>query len=136
MLRGRGLAYAEQQQWPAAAAQFRQARDLAPEQPENWVDLGVSLAMDNQAYPAMEVFETLLTRQPSYIRGHLELGLLYLRLGAIPKGCQQLEKALSCRPTPEQRQFIQAALREQAKLDRKRWYRPDFEALRKQKKAS
>ena len=115
-----------------AAADFRAARDLMPDDPDHWVDLAVSLAMDDQAYPAIEVFETLLARSPECVRGRVELGLLYLRLGAIPKGREHLQEALTHRPTPAQRQLIQAALREQDKLDRKRLYRPDFEALHRQ----
>ena len=131
-LRGRGLAYLEVKRWSLAAADFDAARQLAPEDSENWVDFGVSLAMDNQVYPAIQVFDTLLSRQPECARGHLELGLLHLRLGAILKGREQLQKALACRPTLAQRRLIDSVLREQEKLDRKRYYRPDFEALHRQ----
>ena len=131
-LRGLGIAFFQLKQWPSATDAFRKARDLAPEETDNWVDLGVSLAMDTQTYPAMEVFETLLAEYPACIRGHIELGLLYLRLGAIPKGRQQLEKVLAYRPTLAQRQFVQTVLHEQTKQDKKRAYRPDFEALHQQ----
>jgi len=134
-LRGRGLAYVQLKRWSLAAADFEAARELAPDDPENWVDLGVSLAMDNQIYPAIEVLETLLASQPECVRGHLELGLLHLRLGAILKGRQHLQEALACRPTLAQRRQIESVLREQDKLDRKRYYRPDFEALRKQRQS-
>ena len=133
VLRGRGLAYLQLKRWALAAADFEAARDLAPEDPDNWVDWGISLAMDNRVYPAIEVFDTLLTRQPDCARGHLELGLLHLRLGAIPRGRQQLQKALACHPTLDQRRLIESVLREQDTFDRKRFYRPDFEALRKER---
>ena len=96
------------------------------------MDLGISLARSHRVYPAIEVFETLLVRQPDCVRGHVELGLLHLQLGAIPKGQQQLQQALTCRPTLEQRRFIESTLREQERLDRKRYYRPDFQALHQQ----
>ena len=131
-LRGLGIAFFQLKQWPSAADAFHKARDLAPEETDNWVDLGISLAMDSQTYPALEVFETLLAKYPVCIRGHIELGLLYLRLGAIPRGRQQLEKVLAHRPTLAQRQFVQSILHEQVKQDKKRAYRPDFEALRRQ----
>ena len=60
-LRGRGLAYLQVKRWSLAAADFEAARQVAPDDPDNWVDLGVSLAGDNQIYPALEVFDTLLT---------------------------------------------------------------------------
>ena len=131
-LRGRGLAYVQLKRWSLAAADFEAARDLAPDDPDNWVDLGISLAMDHRIYPAIEVFETLLAKQPDCIRGHLELGRLYLRIGAIPKGRQELEKALSYRPALAQRRLIESFLREQERQDPKRYYRPDFEALHRQ----
>ncbi len=132
-LRGLGLARFQLKQWPAAIAAFRQARDLTPESTDNWVELGISLARDSQIYPALEVFEALLAEHPGCVRGYIELGMLYIYIGAIPKGRQQLENALLKRPTPAQRQLIQAVLKEQSKLDRKRLYRPDFEALNQEK---
>ena len=131
-LQGRGLAYLQLKRWSTAAADFEAARALAPEDPDNWVNLGISLAMDNQIYPAIKVFETLLVRQPKCARGHLELGLLHLRLGAIPKGRQQLQQVLACRPTLAERRLIESVLHEQDQLDRKRYYRPDFDALHRQ----
>ncbi len=130
--RGRGLVYLQLQRWSLAAADFDSACHEDPTNLENWVELGISLSLDGKIYQALKVFETLLAREPRYVRGHLELGFLYLKLGAIPKGRQQLELALVCQPTPAQRQAIASVLREQARLDRKRLYRPDFEALHRQ----
>ena len=132
-LRGRGLAYVELKKWALAAADFEAARTLVPGDADNWVDLGVSLARDDRIYPAIEVFETLLVQQPDCVRGHLELGLLHLRLGAIPKARQNLQEALAHRPTLAQRRLIEAVLREQDKMDHKRFYRPDFEMLHQQR---
>ncbi len=134
-LRGRGLAYLQLKRWSLAAVDFAAARDVAPEDPDNWVELGKSLAMDHQVYPAIEVFETLLARHPACVRGHIELGLVYLRVGAIPKARQALERALTCRPTLVERRIIETLLNEQQHLDKKRLYRPDFEALHQQGQA-
>ncbi len=133
-LRGRGLAYVQLKQWPLAIADFDGARKLAPEQIDNWVDLGMSLAMDHQVYPAIEVFETLLTKHPECVRAHIELGLLHLRIGAIPKGVSQLQRGLERRPTLTERRFIESVLRQQEQLDQKRYYRPDFEALNRKRR--
>ncbi len=127
--RGRGLASLQLRQWPAAAAAFECAKRSDPHDPDNWVDLGISLASDGKIYQALKVFEELLAREPSYVRGYMEFGVLYLRLGAIPKGRELLQQALTHHPTPTQRQMIESMIREQQRLDRKRFYRPDFEAL-------
>ncbi len=131
-LRGRGLASLQLRRWSSATADFKAARALCPDDPDHWIELGVSLASDNQVYAALEVFETLLTKQPTCVRGHLQLGLLHVQLGAIPKARESLQQALACRPTLAQRQLIESILREQNTLDRKRYYRPDFAALHRQ----
>ena len=133
-LRGRGLAYLQLKKWSLAAADFRVVTELNPDDPENWVDLAVSLGMDNQVYPAIEMFETVLAKYPKHVRGHLQLGLLYFRLAAIAKGREQMQAALVSRPNLEERRMIERVLREQDQLDQKRYYRPDFEALNKQQR--
>ncbi len=135
-LRGRGLAYAELKQWSLATADFAAARDADPDDAENWVDLGISLARDHQVYPAIAVFEELIAQHATHVRGLTELGFLYIRVGAISKGREFLEGALRCKPTLIERRRIEAALGEQDKLDRKRFYRPDFDALRKQRRSA
>ena len=129
-LRGRGLAYLQLKRWDLAAADFEAVRSLAPDDLDNWVNLATSLSMQPEnMYHAMKVFDELLSTHPDSLQGHWQLGLLHLRLGAIPKGRQHLKQALTCRPTLGQRRQIEAILHEQAALDRKRYYRPDFEAL-------
>ena len=133
-LRGRGLARVQLKHWPLAAADFRAARDQAPADLDNWIDLGTSLSMDQQIYPALAIFDRLLADHPDCVRGHIEVGLLHIRLGAISKGRTHLQIALARRPTLAQRRFIESMLHEQERLDRKRYYRPDFEALRRQQR--
>ena len=128
-LRGRAQAYGRLRRWSLAAADFEAARDLDPNDTDAWADWGISLAHNQQIYPAIDAFDALLAKHPMCVRGHMELGKLYLQIGAIPKGCQQLQQALAYQPTLEQRHAIEALLHEQQKLDKKRAYRPDFEAL-------
>ena len=128
--RGRALAHFQLKRWVEARADFARARELDPEDLESWVGLGMSLAMANEIYPAIEVFETLLANHPDYARGHLQLGLLYYKLCVTSKGRAHLEQALASRPTLAQRRQIEQVLGEQARLDRGRYYRPDFAALR------
>ena len=129
-LRDRAVAHFQRKAWAEARADFARARELDPSDLESWVGLGMSLAMVNEIYPAIEVFETLLAGHPDYARGHLQLGLLYYKLCVTAKGRTHLERALACRPTLAQRRLIEGVLQEQAKLDQRRYYRPDFEALR------
>lgn len=129
-LRGRGVAYLQLKQWPLASADLRAAAERQPDDPENWVDLGFSLGMENQVYPAIEIFERVLTKHPHHVRGHFQLGLLYFRVAAIAKGREHMQAALAAKPSLAERRAIEAVLREQDRLDKQRYYRPDFEALR------
>ncbi len=129
---GRGMAHLKLKQWALAIGDFCRAKELDPSNPDYGVALATSLASDSQVYEAIEVFEELLAAHPRYVRGHLQLAQLYYRLGTIAKGHAQLDAALKARPSLAERQVIAQLQAEQRVLDKKRYYRPDFEALRRQ----
>ncbi len=133
---GRALAHFQIKSWNPAISDFRKAKELNPDEPENWVGLGMSLAMVNQIYEAIDVFEELLIKYPHYARGHIQLGELYYRLGVIKKGHQQMDLALASRPSLSERRRIEQLKKEQQTLDEKRFYKPDFEELRLKNKTS
>ncbi len=128
-LRGRAIARFQLKQWALAEVDFRKAKEIDPDDPETWVGLGVSLAIQNRIYPALDVLEGLISRRPDYIRGYIQLAQLYFRLGTIPKGRSVMEEALHHRPSPAERKLIESTLQDQARRDKQRYYRPDFEAL-------
>ena len=132
---GRGMAHFQLKKWPDAINNFKKADELDPEDLESWVGLAMSLAGNDEIYEAIKVFETLLTRHPQYVRGHIQLGQLYYRLGVISKGHAQMDRALNSRPSLSERRLIEQLQKEQKMLDKKRYYRPDFEELRKQNKS-
>ena len=131
---GRGLAYFKIKNWSAALANFETAKQLNPDEPENWVGVAMSLAMQNEIYKAIDVFNELLAKYPEYARGHMQLGMLYYRLGVIKKGHEQMDLALASRPSLVERRTIEGYKKEQMLLDKKRFYRPDFEELRRKNK--
>ena len=128
---GRALSYFQLKQWRLAASDFLKAKELDPGDPENWIGAAMCLVMESQIYEAIRVFEELLALQPQCVRAHLQLGQLYYRLGVITKGHVQMDLALALRLTPEERGEIERLKGEQFALDKKRYYRPDFEALRR-----
>ncbi len=132
-LQGRAIASFQLKKWLAAQTDFSAAKVINPDDPENWIGLGISLAMQHRIYPAIDTIEALLARQPNHVRGYIQLGLLYFRLGLIPKGREVMQQGLAHRPTLAERRFIESNLQEQLKLDQKRYYRPDFEALHRSK---
>ena len=133
---GRGMAHFQLGKWATSILDFKRAIDIDPEDPENWIGLGMGLAMDSRIYEAVEVFENLLAEKPGYIRAHIQLAQLYYRLGVIGKGHAQLDAALAQRPALAERRQIEQLKKEQTTLDKRRYYRPDFEALRRQNQNS
>ena len=129
---GRGVANFQLNDWPPAIQDFKKAKELKPEDKESWIGLAMSLAMESKVYEAIEVFETLLAEHPHYVRGYIQLGQLYYRLGIISKGHAQMELALKAKPSLEERRLIERLQKEQKSLDKRRYYRPDFEELHKQ----
>jgi len=92
--------------------------------------------MDSKIYEAIDVYETLLALKPRFIRARIQLALLYYRLGIISKGHYQLDLALDFGPSLKERKRIADLKNEQLALDKKRYYRPDFQALREQNQDS
>ena len=133
---GRGMAYFQLKNWPLAVSDFTRAKELDGEEAENWIGLAMSLAMENKMYEAIDVFEGFLTGHPHHVRARVQLAQLYYRLGVIGKGHEQLDAALAARPSLSERRSIEKLKSEQLALDKKRYYRPDFEALRKQNRTA
>ena len=126
---GRAFAHFQLKNWSAANSDFSKAMALDPDDPENWIGHGMSLAIEDKIYEAIDAFQTLLSRHPNYVRGHIQLGLLYYRLCLIHKGNEQMDLALASRPSLAERKMIQRIKAEQKVLDQKRYYKPDLEAL-------
>ncbi len=133
-LRGRARLNLQLKNWNLAMVDFEAAKELNPTDSENWLGLGMCLSMESKVYEAIKIFEELIARQPDYSQGYIQLALLYLKVGAISKAKEQLLKALDCPISLKERQVIESMLLEQGKLDKNRYYRPDFELLKKQKK--
>jgi Tfp pilus assembly protein PilF len=108
--RGRGTAHFELKDWEAAKADFEKAREIKPQDPENWIGLGMSLAMDLKLYPAIAVMTTSLEEHPTYLRGYLTLGLLLIRIGASQKGKAYLQRALDLGPSNQEKRLIETQL--------------------------
>ena len=132
-LRGRATARFQLKDWSGAEAGFRKALELDSAEPENRLGVAMSLAMRLEVYPAIAEFETLTQQHPDFVRGHIQLALFQIKIGAITKGKSILQEALMHRPSMTERRFIEDTLTEQDKLDKGRYYRPDFEALKKRK---
>jgi tetratricopeptide (TPR) repeat protein len=83
---GRGISRFQIKKWKEAEGDFRRARELDAGDPESHVGLGLSLAMQDHIYPALEVLEKLLADFPNFVRGYIQLGTLHIKIGTINKG--------------------------------------------------
>jgi tetratricopeptide (TPR) repeat protein len=133
---GRGMAHFQLKEWESAIADFEKATELDAKDPENHLAFAMSLAMDNRIYEAIDCYEALLAEKPQFVRAHIRLAMLYYQIGLILKGHRQLEIALASRPSLSERKTIEALKKEQLVLDKKRFYKPDFENLRQHDRAS
>ena len=131
----RGMASIKLKQWKKAEADFLKAKTLDPADQEAWLGLAVSTASLQRIPEAMEIFEAMLAMHPGFVRGHIQAARFYYQLVAVNKGKEHLDAALAGRPSPEQRREVEAIRLEQAELDKKRMYRPDFAALNRPKDA-
>lgn len=131
----RAMAQFRQRLWKGAMADFKAARALDPGDPEAWLGEALCLAVTGDVYPAMEAFEALLVGHPEFVRGRIQAARFYFKLVVPAKGRAHLNAALAADPSADERREITAMMAEQEKLDRKRIYRPDFEALRRRKAA-
>src|SRR5438477_9633890 len=66
--RGRATARFQLKDWARAASDFKRAKELDPDEPENDLGLGLTLAMQNDVYGAIKVFEEVLQKHPDYVR--------------------------------------------------------------------
>jgi tetratricopeptide (TPR) repeat protein len=129
----RAIASFKLKQWEKAEADFVKAKGLDGSDTEAWLGLGMSLAMQEKVQAALGVLEDMLLLHPGFVRGRIQTAGLYYKLCLTTKGKAHLNAALEGYPSPEERHAIEAILSEQSKLDQKRIYRPDFEALRRAK---
>src|SRR5262249_35725334 len=120
-LRGRATAHFQLKSWKKAEHDFRKARTRDPQEPENGLGIAMCLAMQDEIYPAIGEFETLVQKHPDFVRGYIQWGILQIKVGAINKGREILHEALKHRPSLAERRLIESTLKEQEKLDKKRY---------------
>ena len=103
--------------------------------PESRLMKAAQLSADSKIYEAVDELEALLQDDATCLQGYIQLGLLHCKVGAIAKGREYIHKALAVVTDSADKTKLTSILREQDRLDTKRLYRPDFEALNKKPNA-
>ena len=93
-----GLALANQGQFEAAIAHYRQALCLRPDYVYTHNNLGLALANQGQLEAAIAHYTTALQLQPSYATAHSNLGLTLIRRGQFKEAITHFSQALAILP--------------------------------------
>lgn len=97
-----GLALFHLGRYAEAQAAFARATELRPENALYWNNLAGALREQGQLEEAEKVMrEQALARDPSLPVGHLNLGLIYLRMGRFEEAAEELRQALALLPAGE-----------------------------------
>jgi tetratricopeptide (TPR) repeat protein len=83
---------------PAAAQQCRNLAGVAPDQFENWCNLGVAYHRMGDHGKAAEAYKKACTLNPSAARASLNLGVVHQEMGDLPAARACYERALECDP--------------------------------------
>ena len=81
-----------------AAAEYRRAIELEPNDAENYRRLGQVLEENNQKGEALAAFQTAVQKQPGYYRAHVELGAYHYNRGDYTSAVEPLSKAAELTP--------------------------------------
>jgi tetratricopeptide (TPR) repeat protein len=99
LLYARGISHERLKDWDAAEADFRQALELNPEQPQVLNYLGYSLVeRESQLDEALDMIERAVAARPD--SGYIvdSLGWVLYRLGRYDEAVQHMEKAVALMP--------------------------------------
>src|SRR5262249_22487398 len=88
--------------------------------------LAVAYARTRRIEHAFEHLEQALVLDPQGFAPRCALGELYLRLGIPEQGRQHLEHAFARATTPDERAYVQALIKEERAMARRRVPRPAF----------
>lgn len=81
-----------------AEAAFTQAAELAPDDPNPWIDLGAVRKSLGDATRALDSFTTALAIDPESVEARIGVGFCEIDLGRIREGRKTLERALTVAP--------------------------------------
>lgn len=101
----RGARALDEKRWEAAAQYFRKAVELAPEDPSLRHKLASALALAGDARGALQQFEEVARRWPTFAKGQYSLGVLLAGSGRHHEAVERFEAALKSDPA-----YVQARL--------------------------
>jgi len=112
---------------PAAAAGcFEQIVESCPDFADAHVGLGISYAVIGRIYPALDHLEEATSLEPDNFFAHFKLGQLQFKLHVPMKGYEEMQKALDCATSVEERKLVGQLIHEQKQREEKGLARPTW----------
>lgn len=93
-----GLVYFEDNQFNLAVESFEKAKELYPEQPTTYINLGAALIKLNRLKEAKQVLEMALKLDPNDALTHNNIGDILAQEGKIKEAIIEFEKAINLDP--------------------------------------
>jgi len=111
----------------AAASCFEQIVQLLPEHADAHVGLGIAYAVTGKIYPALDHLEEATNLEADNFFAHFKLGQLQFKLHVPRKGYEEMQKALDCATSIEERKLVGQLIHEQKKREQKGLARPTWD---------
>lgn len=113
---------------PAAAVEcFEQIVEIFPEFADAHVGLGITYAVTGKIYPAMDHLEEAARLEPENFFAHFKLGQLMFKLHVPKKGYEEMQKAIRCATSIEERKLVGQLIHEQKQREEKGLARPTWD---------
>ena len=121
-----GLALMNHGEPAAAATCFEQIVHMLPDFADAHVGLGIAYAVIGKIYPALDHLEEATSLEPDNFFAHFKLGQLQFKLHVPVKGYEEMQKALDCATSVEERKLVGQLIHEQKQREEKGLARPTW----------
>lgn len=111
----------------AAATCFEQIVQMLPEYADARVGLGIAYAVTGKIYPALDHLEEATNLEPNNFFAHFKLGQLQFKLHVPKRGYEEMQKALDCATSIEERKLVGQLIHEQKQREQKGLARPTWD---------
>lgn len=112
---------------PAAAAScFEQIVQMLPDFADAHVGLGIAYAVTGKIYPALDHLEEAASLEPDNFFAHFKLGQLQFKLHVPARGYEEMQKALDCATSIDERKLVGQLIHEQKQREEKGLARPTW----------
>jgi tetratricopeptide (TPR) repeat protein len=111
----------------AAAACFEQIVQMIPDYADAHVGLGIAYAITGNIYSALDHLEEATNLEPDNFFAHFKLGQLQFKLHIPKRGYEEMQKALDCATSIEERKLVGHLIHEQKQREQKGLARPTWD---------